>query len=104
MHPVTRIEIIADEVEMHKITEVLDQTEVSNYTVIPNILHKNIQGTVTNDAAITGLGNTYVFAYCLPDKVKPVLEQIRPILNKFGGTCYISSVMEVHSLHCVRHD
>ncbi|MDJ1167815.1 P-II family nitrogen regulator [Roseofilum sp. BLCC_M154] len=101
MHPVTRLEIIADQVEMHKITQVLDQTGVSNYTVIENVLHKNLQGMVTNDSAITGLGNTYVFAYCLPDNVKPVLEQIRPILNKFGGTCYISEVMEVRSTRCI---
>jgi len=44
---------------------------------------------------MTMLDNIYVIAVCAPEKIKPVVEIIRPILNKFGGTCYISDAMEI---------
>jgi len=41
---------------------------------------------------MTMLDNIYVIV-CAPEKIKPVVEIIRPILN--GGTCYISDAMEI---------
>jgi nitrogen regulatory protein PII len=101
VHPVKRVEIIADEVEVHKILDRLEKIGVSNYTAIRNVLTKESRGTVSDDFAFTGLGTVYVIFYCLPDKIKTIAEEIRPILNKFGGTCYISEAMEIRSVHCV---
>jgi nitrogen regulatory protein PII len=101
MHPVTRIEIIADEVEMHKILESLDKVGIPGYTVIPNVLSKSTRGNASDDLAVTGLGNVYIMAHCPQELVKPLVEKIRPILNKFGGSCYLSEVMEIRSVKCV---
>ena len=50
---------------------------------------------------MTMLDNVYIVAFCMPDEIKTVAENVRPLLNKFGGTCYISDVMEIRSVKCV---
>jgi nitrogen regulatory protein PII len=101
MHLVKKIEIVSDSVELSKIIEGLEKVGVSSYTVIHNVASKGIRGTVFDDSAVTMLDNVYVMAFCSPDQVKPVVETIRPILNKFGGCCWISDVMEIRSVRCV---
>lgn len=97
MHAVKRIELIASSVELGKILEGLNKSGVQGYTVIENVSGENSIGE-TSDALNS---NIYVIAFCLPDKIKPVVENIKPILNKFGGTCYISDAMEIRSIRCV---
>ncbi len=101
MHPVKRIEIISDSVELGKIVEALEKTGVTSYTIIHNVASKGIKGTAFDDSAVTMLDNVYVIAFCPPDKAKPVVEAIRPVLNKFGGSCWISEVMEIRSVKCI---
>jgi nitrogen regulatory protein PII len=101
MHPVKRIEIVADSVELGKLIEALEKGGISSYTVIHNVSSKGIRGTAFDDSAVTMLDNVYLIAFCAPDKIKPVAEAIRPILNKFGGSCWISEVMEIRSVKCV---
>ncbi len=74
---------------------------VLNYTVLRNVLGKSRRGEVSDDLAMTGLGgNIFMISYYMPDRAKEVVARIQPILNKFGGTCYISDAMEVRSLNC----
>ena len=102
MHSVKRIEIISDEVEMHKVLDSLDNIGVPDYTVIRNVLSKTSRGNASDDLAMTGLGgNVYVIFYCKQEKVKDVVAEIRPILNKFGGACHISDAMEIRSVRCI---
>lgn len=100
MHLAKRIEIVSDSVELGRILRGLDKVGVSTYTIIRNVAGKGITGRF-DDSAVTNLDNVYVIAFCLPDQVKPVMEVLRPILNKFGGSCWISDVMEVRSVKCV---
>ncbi len=95
MHSVKRIEIIANAVELAKILDGLDKAGVHGHTVIRNVAGRSPYGEATE------LDNVYVIAFCLPDQAKPVLEVIRPILNKFGGTCYLSDAIEIRSVRCV---
>jgi nitrogen regulatory protein PII len=95
MHPVKRIELLADSVEMTKILEGLHKAGVAGHTVIRNVVGKS------PGADATQLDNVYVIAFCMPEQVKPVVENIKPILNKFGGACYISDAMEIRSVRCV---
>jgi nitrogen regulatory protein PII len=96
MHSVKRIEIFADSVELTKILKVLEKQGVSSYTVIRNVVRGSVQG----DLDVT-MENDYVIAFCLPDQTKPIVEAVRPILNKFGGSCFISDAQEIRSMQCV---
>lgn len=101
MQPVKRIEIIANYVELGKIVEGLDRAGVPGYTVIRDVAGKSNRGNGAHDLAMTMLDNVYVIAFCNSEKITAVAEKIRPILNKFGGTCFISDAMELPTTQCV---
>lgn len=100
MHLVKKIEIIANSFELSRILDGLDKSGVHGHAVIRNVAGKGLRGTA-EDLDMTMLDNVYIIAFCMPEHVKPVVENIRPLLNKFGGTCYISDVMEIRSTKCV---
>ncbi|NMG08984.1 P-II family nitrogen regulator [Brasilonema sp. UFV-L1] len=100
MHLVKKIEIIANSFELGKILDGLDKSGVNGHVVIRNVAGKGLRGT-TEDLDMTMLDNVYIIAFCMPEQIKPVVENIRPLLNRFGGTCYISDVMEISSVKCV---
>lgn len=95
MHAVKRIEVLADSVELTKILAGLDKAGIVAHTVIRNVVGRS------PGADATQLDNVYIIAFCMPEQVKPVIENIRPVLNKFGGACYISDAMEIRSVRCV---
>jgi hypothetical protein len=99
MHPVSRLEIMADSGELHKIMTILNRSGSLTYTVIRNVTSHGVSGE-TADVGVA-LENDYVIVFCAPDRVKPLLEAIRPVLNRFGGACYLSEATEVKSMRCV---
>ena len=103
MHLVKRIEIIVSSREMHKILDKLDGAGVPGYSVIRDVIGKSGWGEVSDDSdfAATTLSNVYILSFCTESQVRTVIEQIRPLLNKFGGVCYVSDAMEVRSMRCV---
>lgn len=100
MHLVKKIEIIANSFELGKLLDALEQAGITGHAVIRNVAGKGFRGG-SEDLDMTMLDNVYVIAFCAPENIKPVVESIRPILNKFGGTCYVSDVMEIRSVRCI---
>lgn len=100
MHLVKKIEIIANSVELAKILDGLNKSGVHSHAVIRNVVGKGLQDR-GEDLDMTMLDNVYIIAFCMPEQIKAVVENVRPLLNKFGGTCYISDVMEIRSVKCV---
>lgn len=97
MHTVKRIEIIATSFELGKILDALKKAGVPGHIVIRNVAGQGFRG---EDLDMTMLDNVYVIAFCPPDKIKTAIEIIRPLLNKFGGACYVSDAMEIRSVRC----
>jgi nitrogen regulatory protein PII len=100
MHTVKRIEIIANSFELGKILDSLDKAGVHGHAVIRNVAGKGLREG-NEDLDMTMLDNVYIIAFCMPDLINPVVENLTPLLNKFGGTCYISEAMEIRSVRCV---
>lgn len=100
MHAVTRLEIMSDAVELGKITTILNAGESITYSVLRNVSSHGVKGEPVEDSFISS-ENIYIIAFCPPEQVKGLVEQIRPVLNKFGGACFISDAMEVKSMRCV---
>jgi nitrogen regulatory protein PII len=101
MQSVKRIEIMASSVELNKILAGLDKAEVPGYTVIHNVSGKSDRGTIPEDFALNNLDNVYVIAFCQIEKLEAVIEKLTPILNKFGGACFVSDAMQVAIVRCV---
>jgi nitrogen regulatory protein PII len=99
MHAVKRIEIIATAFELSKIVDGLRQAQVSGYLVLRNVAGQGLSADTGEE--VTLLDNVYVIAFCTPEKLKSAIEIIRPILNKFGGTCFVSDATEIRSMRCV---
>lgn len=98
MHLVKKIEIIANSFELGKILDSLEKSGVHGHAVIRNVAGKGLRAG--EDLDMTMLDNVYIIAFCMPEHIKTVAENVRPLLNKFGGTCYISDVMEIRSIKC----
>jgi nitrogen regulatory protein PII len=100
VHLIKKIEIIANSFELGKILDKLEKSGVQGHAVIRNVAGKGLRGGA-EDLDMTMLDNVYVIAFCTPEQIKGVVENIKPLLNKFGGTCYVSDVMEISSVKCV---
>jgi nitrogen regulatory protein PII len=101
MHLVKKIEVIANSFELHKILDELKTSGVHCQAVIRNVSAEGLRNDTTEDFDTMMEDNVYILAFCAPDKVKEVVTNIKPLLNKFGGTCYISDVMEIRSIKCI---
>lgn len=101
MHSVKRLEIIANSFELGKILDGLKQAKINGHLIVRNVAGQGLSSNTEEDLDMTFLDNVYIIAFCMPDQIKPTVEIIRPILNKFGGTCYISDAMEIRSVRCV---
>ncbi len=101
MQVVKRIEIMASSVELNKILKGLDISGVPGYTVIRNVGGKSARGTVSDDFSLNSLDNVYVIAFCSTEQMEGVIEELNPILNKFGGACFVSDAMQVPVVRCV---
>jgi nitrogen regulatory protein PII len=100
MHTVKKIEIIANSFELGRILDSLEKSGVHGHAVIRNVEGKSLREG-SEDLGMPMLDNVYIIAFCVPEQLKTVIENVRPLLNKFGGTCYISDVMEITSVKCV---
>lgn len=103
MHPVKKIEIIASSMELKKILAILDRVGVPGYSFIKNVEGKSSWGAVSSDMDIgsSKLGNVYIICFCPPEMVKPIVTDVKPILNKFGGVCYLTDSLEITSIRCL---
>lgn len=100
MHDVKRIEIIANSFELGKLLEALEKSGVHNHAVIRNVAGKQLHAG-KEDLDMMMLDNVYIVAFCAPDLLRPTIEAIRPLLNRFGGACHITDALEVRSMQCV---
>ena len=101
MLPVKRIEIIANYVELGKILQGLEKTGIEGCTVIRDVAGTSTRDDGKHDLAMTMLDNVYIIAFCQPEKIAIASEVIRNVLNKYGGSCFISDAMELRTTKCV---
>ncbi|MFB2982124.1 P-II family nitrogen regulator [Microseira sp. BLCC-F43] len=95
------MEIIANYTELERILKGLDKAGVPGYTVIRDVAGKSTRGDGKHDLAMTMLDNVYIVAFFPTEKLDAVVGNIRAILNKLGGTCFISDAMELRTTKCV---
>ena len=93
MKALKKIEIITDSIEMRRTLRKLeDSTDVSGYTVIRDTLGMGEIGARLDDELTDVIKNSYVMFVCSEEQAEEILEQMKPLLDRFGGVCLTSDV------------
>jgi nitrogen regulatory protein PII len=90
MKPVKRLEIIVETVELPKVIQLLVQVPVISYTVVKDVVACAERCMIDGDDLTDVITNVYVMTVCDADQVSDLVEALRPILQRFGGTCLVS--------------
>ncbi|MEZ0322974.1 MAG: transcriptional regulator [Hydrogenothermaceae bacterium] len=88
-----KIEVVIDSYHLGKVTEVFEKNGISGYTIIKDVIGKGERGLMSADELTDAFKNSYIFTVCNEEKALKILEQLRPILKKYGGVCLLSDVM-----------
>ncbi len=91
-----RLDLIFSERELDAILEALEKADVPGYTVMKHATGKGPQTVVSEDMEFTGVGaNAHVIVFCELEIINKIRENIRSILNYYGGVAYISEAIEM---------
>lgn len=87
---VKRVEIIVSHSHLEKTLRILDEVQVSGYTVIEDTAGKGDRGISCSDIGCVFSGS-YVMTVCTNDEqLTNLVEKVNPILKKVGGVCLIT--------------
>lgn len=90
MTPVKRIEIVVPEHLLREILELLDRHGASGYTVNRGLSGKGHRGVQPGDGIVAEFSNAAILVACEQAVATPLLEELRPLLVRFGGMCLVS--------------
>ena len=86
-----RLDLIFSERELQAILNTLENADVPGYTVMKHATGRGPERVVTEDMEFTGLGaNAHVIVFCEQEIIDKMREEIRSVLNYYGGVAYIS--------------
>ena len=86
-----RLDLIFSERELQPILNTLENANVPGYTVMKHATGRGPERVVTEDLEFTGLGaNAHVIVFCEQEIIDKMRDEIRSVLNYYGGVAYIS--------------
>ena len=89
-----RLDLIFSERELDEILTALEKANVPGYTVMKHATGRGPERVVTEDMEFTGLGaNAHVIVFCEQSVIDEIRENIRSILNYYGGVAYVSEAI-----------
>lgn len=95
MKPVKRVEIITGPIEFRSLVDELEAVGVTGYAVIRDVLGKGDRKVNSWDSLSSEVENLLVVTTVPEDRLPSLVETIRPVLMKFGGSCLVSDAMWV---------
>lgn len=90
MRVVQRIEIITGPQEFTKVMAVLEDCGVTGYAVLRNVLGKGDKKVESFDPITGEVENLMIVTTIHEDSLNPLIEALRPVLRRFGGSCLVS--------------
>lgn len=90
MQKIKKIEFIIHKPHLTKFIDLLEELNISGYTIVENVIGKGTKGNMMWDEITDSFKNSYVFILCEEDKVNNITEKTLPFLKKYGGICFIS--------------
>ena len=99
-HPKKRIDIMIEAPLMKSVIDVLDQQDVSGYTVLPVLAGRGKDGAWHRDGVV-GRAGALVMIFCILDesRVEEVLEPLYALISRQIGIVTVSDVSVVRPEH-----
>jgi nitrogen regulatory protein PII len=87
---VKKVEIIVSHAYLEKTLMILDEVQVSGYTVIEDTAGKGDRGVSCSGFGCAYSGS-YVMTVCTDEEqLNHLIEKVNPILKKVGGVCLVT--------------
>ena len=90
MKSVKRIEIITGPHEFRQMVSVMEASGMTGYAIIHKVLGKGDKKVDSWDSLTSEVENLMIVTTIGEDRLQEVVEAIRPILKRFGGSCLVS--------------
>ena len=90
MKSVKRLEIITGPIEFRQIVTVMEATGMTGYAIIREVLGKGDKKVDSWDSLTSEVENLMIVTTIGEDRLQELVEAIRPILKRFGGSCLVS--------------
>ena len=87
---IKKIEIVADMAYLNKLLSLLDDKNISGYSIVKEISGKGKRGNKDGHGLSSGFKNCYIFLFCEEEEARIITEIVKPYLTKFGGVCAVS--------------
>jgi nitrogen regulatory protein PII len=95
MTPVKRIEMVVTSLAVPRFTDALVRAGVMAWTVVRDVSGVG-EGGVRGGDELTDLDrNSLILTACPPELLERVVEEVRPLLGRFGGMCLVSDAQWV---------
>ena len=86
-----RLDLIFSERELEQVLAALEKANAPGYTVMKHATGRGPERVITEDMEFTGFGsNAHVIVFCDQEVIEKIRENIRSILNYYGGVAYVS--------------
>lgn len=89
MRTVKRIEILVGIRILPLVEQALDRCGVAGYLVLTDVLGKGDRKLESIDPLTGQPEDRLIKTACLPEDLEQVLEAVRPILGRYGGSCIV---------------
>jgi hypothetical protein len=90
MELVTRIEIIVPEFVVGEVVECLARHGLTAYTIARGLSGRGERGVQDAEGSAGAFGNAAVLVASPPASAPALLEDLRPLLARYGGLCLAS--------------
>ncbi|MBL8036581.1 MAG: P-II family nitrogen regulator [Nitrospira sp.] len=93
LHPMKEIKIIVQGDQLKFVTELLDRTGATGYTIINNVSGKGHDGFHEGHLVFDDTSSQVIVFTVVPDsKVEPILAGLGPLFHRHSGAMFVSDV------------
>ena len=93
LHPMKEIKIVVQGEQLKFVSELLDRTGATGYTIINNVSGKGHDGFHEGHLVFDDTSSQVIVFTVVPDsKVEPILAGLGPLFHRHSGAMFVSDV------------
>ncbi len=87
-----RIDLFISDREVSRVCRAIKEAGAPGYSVMRHVTGLGVGGEISEGMDFSGLGaNAHVIVFCTPEQAELVREQLKPLLQRFGGVGFLST-------------